>query len=171
MKKVRTSAQVQAALAARKRALFVAVISFVVGILMLLLSNTFLALHCAVAAAIAWSGGSAAARAAIPIDRDSFRAAGVTGGIYAALAYALPFMAYNFYRYLNVSEASVATRAAELTPEQFTMMEQFKVVLGAEFFRGQDISYVFGYLLFALLFGWIIGMIGGALAKQQMERA
>lgn len=169
MKKVRTPLQIEAASAARRRALFVAAIGFGIGVLMLLLSPAFLSLHCVLAAAVALSGGIAAARAAIPIDRASFRAAGATGGIYAAFGYALPFMAFNFYRYLNISDESVAARAAELTPDQIAMMDQFNVVLGAEYFRGQDISYVFGYLLFALLFGWIIGTIGGALAKRQME--
>ncbi|BCX05068.1 MAG: hypothetical protein KatS3mg053_3006 [Candidatus Roseilinea sp.] len=168
MKKIRTPSQIEAAAAARKRALFVAAIAAVVGVLMLLLSSAFLALHCVVAAAIALSGGIAAARAAIPIERQAFRSAGVTGGIYAALGYALPFMIYNFIRYLNVNDQTVAERAAELTPDQIAMMEQFNVVLGAEFFRGQDVSYIFGYLLFALLFGWILGMIGGVLAKRQM---
>lgn len=169
MKKVRTPSQVKAAATARKRALFVATIGAVVGVIMLLLSSTFLALHCVVAAAVALSGGIAAARAAIPIEPQSFRSAGVTGGIYAALGYALPFMLYNFARYLSVNDQAVAERAAELTPDQIAMMEQFNVALGAEFFRGQDVSYIFGYLLFALLFGWILGILGGALAKRQMS--
>lgn len=169
MKKVRTPSQVEAAATARKRALFVAMIGAAVGVIMLLLSSSFLALHCVVAAAVALSGGIAAARAAIPIEPQSFRTAGVTGGIYAALGYALPFMLYNFARYLSVNDQAVAERAAELTPDQIAMMEQFNVVLGAEFFRGQDVSYIFGYLLFALLFGWILGIVGGALAKRQMS--
>lgn len=168
MKKVRTPAQIEAAAAARKRALFVAAIAAVAGVIMLLLSSTFLALHCVVAAAVAVSGGIAAARAAIPFEPQSFRSTGATGGIYAALGYALPFMIYNFVRYLSVNDQTVAERAAELTPEQIAMMEQFNVVVGAEFFRGQDVSYIFGYLLFALLFGWILGIVGGALAKRQM---
>ncbi|MCS6846205.1 MAG: hypothetical protein RMN52_00650 [Anaerolineae bacterium] len=168
MKKVRTPSQIAANTAARKRALFVAAIAAVVGVIMLLLSSTFLVLHCVVAAAVALSGGIAAARAAIPIERQAFRSAGATGGIYAALGYALPFMIYNFIRYLNVNDQTVAERAAELTPDQIAMMEQFNVVLGAEFFRGQDVSYIFGYLLFALLFGWILGIVGGVLAKRQL---
>ncbi|MFC1464405.1 MAG: hypothetical protein ACFLMY_06105 [Candidatus Brachytrichaceae bacterium NZ_4S206] len=168
MKKVRTPSQIEAAAAARKRALFVAAIAATTGVIMLLLSSTFLALHCVVAAAVAVSGGIAAARAAIPFEPQSFRSAGATGGIYAALGYALPFMIYNFVRYLSVNDQTVAERAAELTPEQIAMMEQFNVVVGAEFFRGQDVSYIFGYLLFALLFGWILGIVGGALAKRQL---
>lgn len=169
MKKVRTPSQIAATAAARKRGLFVAVLAALIGLVMLALSSTFLSLHCLVAAAVTLAGGIAAARAAIPHERESFRAAGATGGILAGLGYALPFMVYNFVRYLNVNDQSVAERAAELTSDQIALMEQFNVVLGAEFFRGQDISYVFGYLLFTLLFGWLIGMIGGALARRQMR--
>ncbi|MCS7055670.1 MAG: hypothetical protein NZM18_05790 [Thermoflexales bacterium] len=169
MKKVRTPSQIKADAAARARALFVAAIAAVVGVIMLLLSSTFLALHCLIAAAIALAGGIAAARAAIPFEPQSFRRAGTLGGIYAALAYALPFMVYNFVRYLGVNDQTAAERAAELTPDQIAMMEQFNIVVGAEFFRGQDVSYIFGYLLFALLFGWVLGIIGGALAKRQMS--
>lgn len=168
MKKTRTPSQVKAAVAARKRALFVAAISVVVGVVMLLLSSAFLAMHCVIAAAIALAGGIAAARAAIPFEPHSFRNAGAVGGIYAALGYALPFMVYNFIRYLSVNDQTAAERAAELTPEQIALMEQFNIIVGAEFFRGQDVSYIFGYLLFALLFGWGLGMIGGALARRQM---
>jgi hypothetical protein len=169
MKKVRTPAQIEAAAAARKRALFVAAISFIVGIIMLALSESFLALQCVVAAAVALSGGIAAARAAIPFDAHAFRAAGTTGGIYAALAYALPFMGYNLVRYASVNDQTAAERMAQLNPAQLEQIQQFNITLGAEYFRGQDISFVFGYLLFALLFGWIVGSLGGALAKRQME--
>jgi len=170
VKKVRTASQTQATAAARGRALFIAAIAVVVGIGMLLLSSEFLGLHCVLAAAVALSGGIAAARAAIPIERAAFRSAGVIGGIYATLGYALPFMIYNFIRYINVNDESAAARAAELTPDQIAMMEQFNVVVGAEFFRGQDISYLFGYLLFGLLFGWLFGLVGGALAKRQLAQ-
>ena len=171
MKKVRTASQIQAATAARNRALFVAAIAVAAGLVMLALSGEFLGLHCVVAAAVALSGGIAAARAAIPIERAAFRSAGVVGGIYAALGYALPFMVYNFIRYLNVNDENAAARAAELTPDQIAMMEQFNVVVGAEFFRGQDISYLFGYLLFGLLFGWLFGILGGALARRQLTQS
>jgi len=120
-----------------------------------------------VAAAVALSGGIAAARAGLPFHPGCARSAGATGGIYAALGYALPFMIYNFVRYVNVNDQTAAERAALLTPDQIALMEQFNVVVGAEFFRGQDISYLFGYLLFALIFGWLFGLIGGLLAKQQ----
>jgi hypothetical protein len=168
VKKVRTPSQIEAVVAARKRALFVAPIALVVAIIMLVISDSFVALQCVMAAAVALSGGIAAARAAIPIDPTSFRTAGATGGIYAGLAYALPFMGYNLFRYLSVNDQTVGARMAELSSAQLEQIRQFNIQVGAEYFRGQDISFVFGYLLFALLLGWLAGSLGGVLAKRQM---
>jgi hypothetical protein len=168
MKKVRTPQEVQAGAAARSRALFVAVVAFVAGVVVLAISGPFLALHCVLAIAVALSGGIAAARAAIPIDPASFRRAGAIGGIYVTFAYALPFMAYYLYSFLTVNEASVARRMAELSPVQLGQIREFNIELGAEYFRGQDISYVFGYLLFALVLGWLVGSLGGILARRQL---
>lgn len=167
MKRVRTPQQVQAGAAARKRALFVAAIAFAVGLVMLIVSGPFLALHCVMAVAVALSGGIAAARAAIPIDPAAFRGAGAIGGIYACLAYVAPFMIYNTVNYLTLDDAAVARRMGELAPDQLAQIRQFNIELSAEYFRGQDISFVFGYLLFGLLLGWLIGSLGGALAKRQ----
>jgi len=167
MRRTKSEREIAASAAARKRGLFVAAIAVLIGGLMLALSGDFLALHCVVAAAVALAGGIAAARAGLPFHPECARSAGMTGGIYAALGYALPFMAHNFVRYLSVNDQTAAERAALLTPDQIALMEQFNVVAGAEFFRGQDISYLFGYLLFALIFGWLFGLIGGLLAKQQ----
>ena len=167
MRRTKSEQEIAASAAARKRGLFVAAIAVLIGGLMLALSGDFLALHCVVAAAVALAGGIAAARAGLPFHPECARSAGMTGGIYAALGYALPFMIYNFVRYVNVNDQTAAERAALLTPDQIALMEQFNVVVGAEFFRGQDISYLFGYLLFALIFGWLFGLIGGLLAKQQ----
>jgi hypothetical protein len=169
--KTKSEREIAASAAARKRGLFVAAVAVLIGGLMLALSGDFLTLHCVVAAAVALSGGIAAARAGLPFHPDCARSAGMTGGIYAALGYALPFMAHNFIRYLNVNDQTAAERAAQLTPDQIALMEQFNVVVGADFFRGQDISYLFGYLLFALLFGWLFGLVGGALAKRQFARS
>jgi hypothetical protein len=170
MKRTKSEREIAASAAARRRGLFVAAVAVLVGGLMLALSSDFLTLHCVIAAAVALSGGIAAARAGLTFHPDCARSAGMTGGIYAALGYALPFMAHNFIRYLNVNDQTAAERAALLTPDQIALMEQFNVVVGAEFFRGQDISYLFGYLLFGLLFGWLFGMLGGALAKRQLAR-
>lgn len=169
MKKVRTPQEVQANAAARKRALFVAAIAFVIGLIMLFISGPFLALHCVMAIAVALSGGIAAARAAIPIDPSAYRRAGAIGGIYASLAYVAPFMFYNAVNYLRLDDAAVARRISELAPDQLAQIRQFNIELGAEYFRGQDISYVFGYLLFGLLLGWVIGSLGGVLARRQLS--
>jgi hypothetical protein len=168
VKKIRTPSQLEAAGAARKRALFVAAISFVAGLIMLLFTNNFVQLHCMMLVAVSLSGGIAAGRAAYPIDPGSARPAGVNGGLYAALAFVLPFMIYNLFLLFNINDQTVAARAAQLTPAEIENIQQFNVALDAEYFRRQDTAIIFGYFLFALIFGSIVGMIGGAIARRQM---
>jgi uncharacterized membrane protein len=36
-----------------------------------------------------------------------------------------------------------------------------------EYFRGQYVSYIFGYPLVGSLVGWLSGLVGGALAKRR----
>jgi acid phosphatase family membrane protein YuiD len=170
VKKIRTPQQIEAAGAGRKRALFVAAIALAAGLIMLLLTNNFVQLHCMMLIAVALSGGIAAGRAAYLSDPPSARSAGVTGGIYAALAFALPFIIYNFYLLFSINDATVAARTAQLTPAELANIQQFNVLVDAEYFRRQDTAIIFGYFFFALLFGWIVGMIGGAIAKRQMAQ-
>ncbi|MCS7324330.1 MAG: hypothetical protein NZ532_03180 [Thermoflexales bacterium] len=155
--------------AARLRGLFVSVISLGIGLLMLLMAESFLAMHCLIAAAVALSGGIAAGRAALPLHSGSARSAGAIGGVYATLGYALPFMVHNFLRWVNTNEETVALRMAQMTPQEIAQAQQWNITIGVDYFRGQDIAYLFGYLLFALLFGWALGVIGGALAQRQMQ--
>jgi hypothetical protein len=168
VKKIRTPAQIEAAGAGRKRAVFVAAITLVIGLIMLLLTNNFVQLHCMMLIAVSLSGGMAAGRAAYPYDPNSARSAGVTGGLYAALAFALPFIVYNFYLLFSINDQTVAARAAQLTAGELANIQQFNVAVDAEYFRRQDTAIIFGYFLFALLFGWIVGMIGGVIARRQM---
>lgn len=170
MKKVRTPAQIEATGAARKRALFIAAIAFIIGALMMLLTNNFVALHCVMLMAVALSGGIAAGRAAFPIDHDSTRSAGMTGGLYAAIAFVLPFILFNLVLLFSINDQSVAARTAQLTPAELANIQQFNVLIDAEYFHRQDTAIVFGYLFFALLFGAIVGLIGGIIARQQMTR-
>ncbi len=169
VKKIRTAAQIEAAGAGRKRALFVAAIAFIAGALMLLLTNNFVALHCVMLMAVALSGGIAAGRAAHPIDADSARSAGVNGGLYAAVAFALPFILYNLVLLFGINDATA--RAAQLTAGEIANIQQFNVAVDAEYFRRQDTAIVFGYFFFALLFGAIVGMIGGIIARRQLSRS
>lgn len=136
---------------------------------MLLLTNNFVQLHCLMLVAVSLSGGIAAGRAAHPIDPDSTRSAGVTGGLYAALAFVLPFMVYNLYLLFSINDQTVAARAAQLTQGELANIQQFNVAVDAEYFRRQDTAIIFGYFLFALIFGWLVGMIGGILARRQMS--
>ncbi len=155
--------------AARLRGLFVAAISLGIGVLVLLMAESFLAMHCVIAAAVALSGGIAAGRAALPLHAGSARSAGAIGGTYAALGYALPFMVHNLVRWANTNEETVALRMAQLSPQEIAQAQQWNITIGVDYFRGQDIAFLFGYLLFALLFGWVLGVIGGLLAQRQLQ--
>jgi len=171
MKTPHTPAQLQATALARKRALLVAAVALVIGVVMLGLSSAFLQLHCVMAMAVALSGGIAAARAAGQIDRPSVRRAGTIGGMYATLAYAVPFMVFNFIDWLTLTPGKVAERMAQLTPDQVAFARQNNMQFGLEYFKAQDVAYVFGYLLFALALGSLIGMLGGILARRQLDSA
>ena len=168
VKKTRTPSQIQASSAARKRALFVAAAALIAGTVVLTLSNYFLQLHCVIAMAVALAGGLAAARATIPIDPDSFRSAGNVGGTYAALAYVLPFIGFSFYNWMTMTPDKAAQRMTQLSSAEIVFAQQNNMQLGVEYFRGQDIAYLFGYLLFALILGSVLGMVGGAVAKRQL---
>lgn len=169
VKKIRTPSEVEAAGAARKRALFVAVLALIIGAIMLLFTNNFVQLHCVMLIAVSLAGGIAAGRAAYPIDAGSARPAGTNGGLYAALAFVLPFVIYNLFLLFNINDQTVAARAAQLTPAEIANIQQFNVALDAEYFRRQDTAIIFGYLLFALIFGAIAGLIGGAIARRQLS--
>lgn len=135
---------------------------------MLLLSSYFLQLHCVMAFAVALAGGIAAARAAMPHEPNWFRGAGSLGGLYATVGYALPFVAFNLYNWLTITPAIAAQRMAQLSPDQIALAQQNNLQLGVEYFKGQDVAYVFGYLLFGMLIGSLAGIVGGILAKRQL---
>lgn len=166
MKKTRTESEVAAATAARRRGWLLGGIAAVIGAVMLLLGGEFLALHCVLMVGAGVAGGRAAAAAALLHDPRAARSAGSTGGMLTALGYALPFMIYYIYRWATLSDADVARRLAALTPTELAQMRQVNIQPGYEYFMGQDVSLIFGYLLAALFFGWLAGMAGGSLARR-----
>jgi hypothetical protein len=142
------------------------VIGLVVGAVVLLLANDFLALHCVTLIALAFAGGLNTARSVISIEPASARAAGSSGGVYAALGYALPFLLFNAYRWLTLNPDEFAKRVSRLTPQQLDFYNRFNVEPSLQGFATQDASYFFGYLIFACLFGWLFGMVAGAMTRR-----
>src|SRR5690348_11834043 len=94
--------------AARRRAVLFAVAGVVCAVGMLVLSSEFVALHCVLLAALSLAAALSCAWAAIPIHAASARRAGMVGGLTAALAYVLPFMALFLYRFATMDDATAA---------------------------------------------------------------
>jgi hypothetical protein len=171
LKRTHTAHEIEAAAVARKRGLVMGALALLVGALMAWLTSNFVSLHCAMMLGVTVAGGLAAAKVALPVDGTSVRSAGSIGGIYAGLGFAIPFITLNLYKWATTSAATVGARIADLSPVQIDTITKAGFPLNDVYFRNQDVSYVFGYLLFALFMGWIFGMVGGALAKRRMTRA
>lgn len=137
-----------------------------IAILLLMLSPDFLALHALLIAIIGLVSGHAAGRAARAIDPKHARSAGGRVGRMAGLGYALPPMAYYFYRFITFGEGEFERRLAQLAPEQAEAIRKAGFILSAEYFQQQDVSYIFFFLLFGALLGWLLGMVGGLLARR-----
>jgi hypothetical protein len=172
VKKARTPQQRSAISSARKRGYLMASLSLLIGVLMAYATTDLLQLHCAMAIGVALAGGMAAALVAAPIDPGSTRRAGSLGGMLAGLGFVLPFIVANILRWAGTDATEAGRRLAGLTPGELANMQRVGIVLNdanaaSEYFRSQDLSYVFGYLLFALLFGWLFGMAGAGLARRK----
>ncbi|NJM40666.1 MAG: hypothetical protein HC853_07805 [Anaerolineae bacterium] len=142
-------------------------IGLAAGSVMLLLSPDFLALHLVMVAAVGISAGLATGRAVLGIDRDAAHSAGGAGGTFAGLGYALPFIAYYLYRFITFNDAEFARRANQLTEQETAAIQQAGFVIGPDYFRQQDVSFIFFFLILGGLIGWLFGMVGGLFAKSR----
>ena len=167
MKRIRTPQELAATAAARKQGRLYFGVGIVIGILMLLLSAEFMLMNTVVMTALAISGGIVAARAAMLHRLESAISAGGIGGLWATLGFALPFSSYFYYRYWTLTEAEALTRLSQMPTETQTYYHNIGITLGPEFVFGEYISYIFYYLLFALIMGWFHGMLGAAIAKRR----
>ncbi len=169
MKRIRTKEELAATAAARKQGRIYLLIGLAVGIVMLLLSPEFMLMNTVVMTALAISGGLVAARAAMLHRVESALSAGSIGGLWATLGFALPFSAYFYYRYYTLTEAAALQRLSQMSVEQQTYFRNIGITLGTEFVFGEYISYIFYYLFFALIAGWMLGMIGAAITKRSLK--
>ncbi len=58
-----------------------------------------------------------------------------------------------------------------MTPDQIAQAKSMLIdptLNPLEYFRGQFVSYIFGYPLVGACVGWLAGMIGGALARRRL---
>jgi hypothetical protein len=86
-----------------------------------------------------------------------------------AMAYVWPFALVALYRFLTLDEVTAARLAGEMSAAQATSLVQQNITPGLEYFRGQYVSYIFGYVLFGLLFGWALGALGGVFARRTAQ--
>ena len=168
MKRIRTKNELAAMAAARRQSRVYLLIGIVIGVVMVLLSPEFMLMNTIVMSALAISGGIAAARAAIAHRMDSAISAGGIGGLWATLGFALPFSGYFYYQYWILTEARAVARLNQMSPDLQAYYRSLGISLGPEFIAGEYISYIFYYMLFALIMGWILGMVGAAIAKRRV---
>ena len=156
----------QALSATRGRSMVFAGAAIVLAGVMIALSSEFLALHCVMLAAITLGAAISCAWAATAIDPPSAPRAGMQAGILTAMAYVLPFSFFALYRLLTLDDSTASRLAGEMNAAQATSLIQQNITPGLEYFRGQYVSYIFGYILFGLVLGWGLGTLGGILARR-----
>jgi hypothetical protein len=169
MKKRRSPSEIQALAASRRRSLLFVGVGIIIAIIVNALSSEFLALQCVVLAAITLGGALSCAWAAVAIDPVAAPRAGMQAGMLTAMAYVLPFALVALYRFLTLDEVTAARLAGEMSAAQATSLVQQNITPGLEYFRGQYVSYIFGYVLFGLLFGWALGALGGVFARRTAQ--
>lgn len=166
MKKQRTSAEVTAEKVGRDRAWPIAIIGLVLGVLALTLSFEFIQLHCGIMVLLTVWAGYICARAILTIHPTSAGSTGRTAGMIVGFAYAIPFIIAAAQRWVNLDAAEVARRVGALTQPQVNMLAANNVIPNLDYFRAGEISYLFGYFIFGIFLGGLMGMIGGLLARR-----
>ena len=140
------------------------------GLAALALSGDFPALNCVTMLGVAVAGGLAVARVARPVDAGSARPAGILGGIFTALGFAVPYAAFHLWQWATLNADAVARRLADMGPAQVSRLKAAGLTPNLEYFIGESASYVAAYLFFGLLLGWLGGTIGAALAARAPAR-
>ena len=166
MKRTRTPNEEAVGAATRKTGLRFLLIGLAVGLVMLLITPDYFALHLTMLAALGVAAGLTTARAVLGIDTREARSAGGSGGAYAGFGYALPFIAYYLYRFITFNDAEFARRLAQLSAKETQAIQQAGFAIGFEYFRQQDVSFIFFFLIIGTLVGWLLGMVGGLLSKR-----
>lgn len=141
------------------------------GLIFLLFGQDFVALHCTLTIALGVMAGALLANATLPRDAQSWRKAGTTGGLLAALGFGLPFALVALANFLRLNEDSAKQLAAALTPDQIAQAKSMLIdptIDSVQYFRGQFVSYVFGYPLVGGFVGWLAGLLGGALSRRRL---
>lgn len=166
MKRKVSPQEVQALAAARRRSLIFVLAGLVLALLAMALSGEFLALHCIILAALTLASALSAAWAAIPLYAEAATRAGMRAGMLSAMAFVIPFALLALYHFITLDDATAARLAGEMNAAQTTNLALQNIQPGLEYFRGEYVSYIFGYVLFGLIFGSGLGWVGGLLARR-----
>jgi hypothetical protein len=168
VKKHHDESEIQALAAARARARLPIAIAVLLALLQLFVAPDFLGLHCVVLMALAALTGYTCAQRVFPARPDVARRAGSGTGMMAAAGYIAPFIIAANVRLVQLSPATAAARANALSQAErdFIAAAGDRADLIA-YFTNQDISYVFGYLVFGILVGALLGSVGGAWALRR----
>lgn len=172
MKKHHDESEIQALKSARVRARVPIVIALTLAGVLLLFTPQFLALHCVLLFALALLTGYTCAQHVFPARPDLARRAGSSNGMLAAAAFVAPFIIAANVRLLQLNPATATARASGLSQAE----RDFLAAAGeradlVQYFTSQDISYVFGYLVFGVSIGALLGSIGGAIALRRSGQA
>lgn len=167
MKKTHTPSEIAATAAAGKRGRLMGALAFLIGALMVWVTPQFVALHCVLMAGAALAGGRAAGQVAAMHHAKAARSGGGIGGMLTGLGFGLPFALWHIYQWTALDDAAVARRLAALSQSELAEMQRFNIQPGLEYFIGQDVSFIFGYLLAGLIVGWLVGSVGGLLGTRK----
>jgi hypothetical protein len=149
-----------------KRALLYIGIGAVAAVVMLVLTGEYVAFHCMVLAAVTLAAALSSAWTTASILPQASPRAGMLGGMLAALAYVLVFIAVYFVRFVTLDNNTAAILAGKMSTAQATALGQQGIMPGVEYFRGEYLAYMVGYLLFGLIFGMLLGAVAGLLVKR-----
>jgi len=151
---------------ASKRALIYIGIGIAAAIVMLILTGEYVAFHCMVLAAVTLAAALSSAWSAASVLPEASPRAGMLGGMTAAMAYVLTFVAAYFVRFITLDEKMASLLAGEMSSAQATALVQQGMLPGLDYFRGQYLAYMVGYLLFGLIIGMLLGALGGYVVKR-----
>ena len=169
MKRTYTPAEQAAQKAVRSARPKMALIGLVVGVVLFAVTPDVAVVHLIVMAALGISAGLMTARALPAPARDQMRSAGASGGGLAGVCYAIPFVAYYFYRFISLNEANLSQRMQSLSAQEVAAAQAQNLQIGLEYFQGRDISFLFFFLLFGWFIGWVFGMVGGLIARRNLR--
>lgn len=168
MKRVRSSQEVAALGAGRRRGISGALIGFAVGLVFLVLSPEFHAANCVLMLTVATMGGIMAGRATAATFPPAAGQSGRLGGTLASFGYAMPFVVSYALQAATLNAEGAARLIGALDPAQVAAIRGAGFEMGVTYFQQQFVSYMGAYVIFGALFGQIQGWLGGVIGRRSI---